>query len=49
MSLIYVLISKGDKILVDYTEFIGTFESTAIALIKNVQTNHRATFSYEKR
>jgi len=49
MALIYTLISYGiDKVLTDYTEYQGNFETISQSLIKNVQPNHRATFSYEK-
>jgi len=49
MSLIYSLVSQGtDKLLVDYTEYQGNFENVSQSLLKKVQENHRATFSYER-
>ena len=48
MSLIYALVSKShDKVLAEYTEYKGNFETISRTLMKKVQQNHRATFSYE--
>lgn len=48
MSIIYTLISKGDdKILCDYTEYSGNFEQISRSLLKKVEKNHKATFSYD--
>jgi len=50
MSLIYSLISKGnEKILTDYTEMQGNFETISRTLLKNAKQNFKATFSYEDK
>ena len=48
MSIIYVVIAKSeDKILCEYTDFVGNFEQIARSLLKEVNTQHKATFSYD--
>ena len=48
MSIIYVLISKSaDKILCEYTDFIGNFEQISRSLLKEIHPEHKATFSYD--
>ena len=50
MSLIYSLISKGtDKILTDYTDMQGNFETISRTLLKSAKANFKATFSYEDK
>lgn len=47
MSIVYTLICKGtDKVLCEYTEYQGNFEQVSRSLLKKVQTDSRATFSY---
>ncbi len=49
MSIIYTLIARSaDKVLCDYTEYDGNFSQASVNLIKSVQKNHRATFSYDE-
>ncbi len=49
MSIIYTLISKSnDKVLCEYTEYHGNFEQVSRTLLKKVQKDHRATFSYDE-
>lgn len=48
MSIVYTLICKGyDKVLCEYTEHQGNFEQVSRNLLKKVQMDNRATFSYE--
>ncbi len=48
MSIIYALISKdSDKVLCEFTEYHGNFEQISRTLLKKVQKDHRATFSYD--
>jgi hypothetical protein len=48
MSLIYTLISReNDKVLCEYSEYHGNFEQISRGLLKKVQKDHRATFSYD--
>lgn len=47
MSIVYTLICKGsDKVLCEFTEFQGNFEQISRNLLKKVQKEKRATFSY---
>jgi len=47
MSIVYTLICKNnDKVLCEYTEFQGNFEQISRNLLKKVQKDKRATFSY---
>ena len=47
MSVVYTLICKGnDKVLCEFTEYQGNFEQISRSLLKKVQKDKRATFSY---
>jgi len=47
MSIVYTLICKGaDKVLCEYTEYQGNFEQVSRSLLKKVESESRATFSY---
>jgi vesicle-associated membrane protein 7 len=47
MSIVYTLICKGnDKVLCEFTEYQGNFEQISRSLLKKVQKDKRATFSY---
>lgn len=47
MSIVYSLVCKdNDKVLCEYTEFQGNFEQISRNLLKKVQREARATFSY---
>ncbi len=47
MSIVYSLICKSsDKVLCEYTEYQGNFEQISRNLLKKVQKDKRATFSY---
>ncbi len=47
MSIVYTLICKGaDKVLCEYTEYQGNFEQVSRSLLKKVELESRATFSY---
>lgn len=49
MSIKYSLISKEkDKVLCEYTDFIGNFEQISRELLKKVKPESRGTFLYEK-
>lgn len=48
MSLIYVVIAAGPKVLCDYTNYKGNFEQATAALLKKVQENTRASIQYGK-
>ena len=48
MSLIYCLISKSESnVLCEYSEYKGNFETISRTLLKKIQQDKRATFSYE--
>lgn len=48
MSIIYSLVSKSsEKILCEFTDYQGNFEQISRMLLKKVQKDHRATFSYD--
>jgi len=48
MSIIYSLIEKPTgKILCEFTDYHGNFEQISRNLLKKVEKNHRATFSYD--
>jgi hypothetical protein len=48
MSIIYTLISRDtDKILSEYSEYHGNFEQISRHLLKRVQKDNTATFSYD--
>jgi hypothetical protein len=48
MSIIYVVVAKSeDRILCEYTDFVGNFEQIARSLLKEVHIQHKATFSYD--
>jgi hypothetical protein len=48
MSIIYALVAKShDKVLCEYTEYHGNFEQVSRGLLKNIQKDTRATFSYD--
>lgn len=49
MSLIYSVIAKDSVILCEYTEYRGNFEQVSSGLLKKVQRNTRAVFSYEDK
>ncbi len=47
MSVVYTLICKGsDKVLCEFTEYQGNFEQISRSLLRKVEKNKRATFSY---
>ena len=47
MSIKYSLISKeNDKVLCEYTDFIGNFEQISRQLLKKVKADSRGTFVY---
>ena len=48
MSLIYVVVAVGSKVLCDYSSYKGNFEQATIALLKKVQDNTRASIQYAK-
>lgn len=48
MSLIYVVIAVGSKVLCSYTSYQGNFEQTTTTLLKKVQENTRASIQYAK-
>jgi hypothetical protein len=49
MSIKYSLISKEkDKVLCEYTDFIGNFEQISRELLKKVKSDSRGTFLYDK-
>lgn len=48
MSIIYSLIAKStDKVLCEFTEYHGNFEQVSRSLLRKIQKEHRATFSYD--
>lgn len=47
MSLIYVLIASGQKVLCDYSAYHGTFEQISQSLLSKVQPNTTASFQYK--
>ena len=47
MSLIYVLIASGQKVLCDYSAYHGTFEQISQNLLSKVQPNTSASFQYK--
>lgn len=49
MSLIYSVVAKGEIILSEYTDYRGNFEQVSLGLLKKVQKNTRAVFSYEDK
>ena len=46
MSLLYVLIESGQKILCDYSAYHGTFEQVSQRVLSKVQPNTTASFKY---
>lgn len=46
MSIVYTLISKGDRVLAEYTDYQGNFEQVSRNLLKKTEKDKRATFSY---
>ena len=46
MSLLYVLIESGQKILCDYSAYHGTFEQVSQRVLGKVQPNTTASFKY---
>ena len=47
MSLIYVLIASGQKVLCDYSAYHGTFEQISQSLLSKVEPNTTASFQYK--
>ena len=46
MSLIYVLIASGEKVLCDYSPYHGTFEQISLKILSKVRPNTTASFEY---